>query len=317
MRRVLFITGATASGKTDISLEIAKAFSGEIISSDSMQIYRDMNIGTAKATVDERLAIPHHLVDFVAADESFSVEQYRSLAISAIDDICARGKLPIVVGGTGLYIDALLRGPISEAPESDPEYRDRMLASVKCDRDRHALWERLSEIDPVSAEKTHENNVRRVIRAIEIYEKTGKTKSWFDEQSRLTAPDIEPLVLWLDFHDREKLYARINARVDKMMESGLLDEVKSLMSRGYLSCNSTAGQAIGYKELVLYLKGECSLDEAVEEIKLSSRRYAKRQLTWFRHLDAKRVMMDRESGELRARCEIVSEISEIIKTNFS
>lgn len=317
MRRVLFITGATASGKTDISLEIAKKFSGEIISSDSMQIYRDMNIGTAKATAEERATVPHHLVDFVSAAESFSVEQYRSLAISAVDDICARGKLPIVVGGTGLYIDALLRGPMSEAPESDPEYRDRMLDSVKCDADRHALWERLLEIDPISAEKTHENNVRRVVRAIEIYEKTGKTKSWFDERSRLSAPDIEPLVLWIDFHDREKLYERINSRVNKMMKSGLLEEVKSLMSRGYLSEDSTAGQAIGYKELVLYLKGQCSLDEAIEEIKLSSRRYAKRQLTWFRHVDAQRVMMDREGGELRSRHEIISEISEIIETKFN
>lgn len=317
MRRVLFITGATASGKTDISLNLAKIFLGEIISSDSMQIYRGMDIGTAKASEKERASVPHHLLDVVSPGESFSVEQYRALATSAIEDISSRGKIPIVVGGTGLYIDALLRGPMSKAPESDPEYRARMLESIRCDGDRRALWERLKAVDPESAEKTHENNVRRVIRALEIFDKTGKTKTWFDEQSRERCPDIDPLVLWLDFNDRETLYARINQRVDNMMNDGLLDEVRGLISNGSLSVGSTAAQAIGYKELALYLMGECSLDDAVEEIKLSSRRYAKRQLTWFRHLTAERIMMDREDGTLRKKADVVKEAAEIVKNRFN
>lgn len=316
MRAVLFITGATASGKTDVSLSLAKAFSGEIISSDSMQVYRGMDIGTAKATESERREVRHHLLDVVSPDEDFSVEQYRAMALSAIDDIISRGKLPIVVGGTGLYIDALLRGPMSDAPKSDPEYRDRILASIKDDSDRHALWEKLNAIDPESAEKIHENNVRRVIRALEIYEATGKTKTWFDERSKESAADIFPLVVWLDYNDREILYKRINLRVDKMIEEGLISEIESLRAAGYLDADTTASQAIGYKEMIRHLDGKCSLSCACEEIKLSSRRYAKRQLTWFRHLDAERVLMDRQDGALRPKNEIISEITELIKNKF-
>jgi len=316
MMKVLFITGATATGKTDISIALAEELRGEIISSDSMQIYRGMDIGTAKASREVQLRVPHHLIDVCEPSDSFSVQQYRELAISAIEDISSRGLLPIVVGGTGLYIDALLRGPMSDAPGADPEYRDRLLSAIRTDEDRHALWERLRELDPESAEKTHENNVRRVIRALEIYEKTGKTKSFFDQRSRESSSDIDPLVVWLDMHSREELYRRIDLRVDKMMDEGLLSEVTALLRDGRLKPDTTASQAIGYKEIIGHLSGECSLSDAVEEIKLSSRRYAKRQLTWFRHLDAHHVYLDREAGEARARSEIIREIKEIINNKF-
>lgn len=308
MNKILVITGPTSSGKTSYSLELAKSFSGEIISADSMQIYRGMDIGTAKATEEERKLAPHHLIDIISPNDSFSVEQYRALALEKINEITARGNLPIIVGGTGLYIDSLFRGPMNVSPESDPEYREALLASVKTDADKHALWERLREIDPVSAEKIHENNVRRVARALEIYEKSGKPKSYFDELSQKERPQLSPLVIAFDFYDRENLYKRINKRVDKMIEDGLLSELQTLLDLGQLDKNSLAAQAIGYKELIAYIDGQCSFSEAVEEIKLSTRRYAKRQLTWFRHMERKTVYLDDESGSLRPSDEVKKEL---------
>ena len=309
MIRALAITGPTASGKTALSIKLAEKLSGEIISCDSMQIYRGMDIGTAKATPNERAAVRHHMLDLIDPSEDFSVESYRAGALAVAEDIVARGKTPIFVGGTGLYVDAIMRAPMCEVPESSREYREKMLAGIKSDADVDALWQRLNKIDPESAAAIHKNNLRRVIRAIEIYEMTGKTKSYFDKLSKSKSADFDVKIITLDVHNRESLYKRIDTRVDLMMKEGLLSEVKDLYESGKLRKGTTAAQAIGYKEIISYLDGESSLDDAVELIKLSSRRYAKRQLTWFRHEEgASRVYLDREDGEMRQINEIFSEI---------
>ena len=303
----LAITGPTASGKTALSIGLAKRLNAEIISCDSMQIYRGMDIGTAKATAEERAEVQHHLIDFLPPTESYSVEEYRASAISVARELTERGKTPLFVGGTGLYIDSVGRCNAQDAPESDPEYRDKILEELKTDEDITALWERLRTVDPESAEKIHKNNVRRVIRALEIYEKTGKPKSQLDRESLMGEREVFVGMLTLDFHNRELLYDRVDKRVDIMMEEGLLDEVKSLYSRGLLS-SGTAAAAIGYKELVEHLEGRCSLSEAVEAIKLASRRYAKRQLTWFRHeKDAAVIYADTTDGKMRDSEDILRE----------
>ena len=313
MIRCVAIAGPTASGKTALSVELARRFSGEIVGCDSMQIYTDMNIGTAKPTADERSGIPHHLVDFLPPDKSFSAEAYRELAGAAIADIASRGALPVIVGGTGLYLDTLLRAPTPEVPPASAEYRNRILSAIKSDADIEALWQRLHDCDPQSAEIIHKNNVKRVIRALEIYDSTGKPKSYWDALSKMGDGEYDILLFVLDFHRRETLYERIDKRVDIMMENGLLPEVEALYRRGYLRGEDTASGAIGYKELVEYLRGECELSSAVEKIKLSSRRYAKRQLTWFRHeCGAKTVYMDNPEGVMRDISEPISEISDAI-----
>ena len=308
MLKAIAITGPTASGKTAISLALAKSLSAEIISCDSMQIYKGMDIGTAKATPKEREEAPHHMIDFISPTEDYSAEEYRSAALKVAGEITARGALPLFVGGTGLYVDALMRAPMTAVPESSREYRDAAMEKIKDESDVIALWERLRSVDPESAEAIHRNNVRRVIRALEIYDKTGKTKSHFDKMSRLKSPDIEIGMITLDFHDRDTLYARVDSRVDEMIKEGLVDEVRRLYDSGLLIDGSTASQAIGYKEMLLYIKGESTLSEAVELIKLSTRRYAKRQLTWFRHeVGAYRLFVDREDGSLRSKDGLISE----------
>ncbi len=236
----LAITGPTASGKTALSIGLAKRLNAEIISCDSMQIYRGMDIGTAKATAEERAEVQHHLIDFLPPTESYSVEEYRASAISVARELTERGKTPLFVGGTGLYIDSVGRCNAQDAPESDPEYREKILADIKTDEDIIALWERLREVDPESAEKIHKNNVRRVIRALEIYDKTGKPKSQLDRESVMGEREVFVGMLTLDFHNRELLYDRVDKRVDIMMEEGLLDEVKSLLNNSkFSSSNST------------------------------------------------------------------------------
>ena len=259
----LAITGPTASGKTALSLGVAERLSAEIISCDSMQIYKEMDIGTAKATVAERALVPHHMIDFLSPTESYSVEEYRAGAIACAREITGRGKLPLFVGGTGLYIDSVGRCNAQDAPESDPEYRERILAELKSEEDVTALWERLREVDPESAEKIHKNNVRRVIRALEIYDKTGKPKSQLDRKSLIGEREVFVGMITIDFLDRELLYRRIDKRVDIMIEEGLLSEVESLYRRGLIS-SGTASAAIGYKEIIEYLDGRCSLEEAVK-----------------------------------------------------
>lgn len=309
MSFALAITGPTASGKTALSIALAQRLGCEIISLDSMQIYKEMDIGTAKATKEERSLVPHHMLDFLSPLESYSAEDYRADAMRAVRDIESRGRLPLFVGGTGLYMDTVIRGSELSSPPSSDELRERLLASATTDEEREALWQRLLAVDPASAEKTHKNNVRRVARALEIYELTGKTKTYFDEMSRASSADIRVGMITLDFHNRDNLYDRVDLRVDQMIDEGLLDEVVSLRSRGLLGKNTTAAQAIGYKELLSYLDGECTLREATDFLKMSTRRYAKRQLTWFRHnADAKRLYIDREDGTMKDKDELLSEL---------
>lgn len=320
MNFALAITGPTASGKTALSLALAEHLGCEIISIDSMQIYKEMDIGTAKATAEERARAPHHMIDFLSPKESYSAEDYRADAMRVISDIESRGRLPLFVGGTGLYMDTVMRGAQLASPPSSEEIKRKLLDSAVTDEEREALWQRLREIDPISAEKTHKNNVRRVVRALEIYELTGKTKTYFDELTRSAKPEVSVGMITLDFHNRDNLYSRVDLRVDQMMADGLLDEVKRLYLGGVLVKGTTAAQAIGYKEIISYLDGECTLDEAVELLKLSSRRYAKRQLTWFRHNEgAKRLYIDRENGEMKDKDELIAELyamaDELIKEN--
>ena len=311
MMHALAITGPTASGKTALGIALARELGGEIISCDSMQIYREMTIGTAKATDEERAAAPHHLIDFLPPNASYSADNYRADALRVAEDITSRGRLPIFVGGTGLYIDTVARGTADGVPPSDPERRERILASV--DGNPHALWERLLAVDPESAEKTHENNLKRVLRALEIYDATGKPKSYFDALTKESVSPVRIAMITLDFHDRELLYRRIDGRVDAMLEAGLLEEARGLYERGYLAEDTTAAQAIGYKELIPYLEGRTSLSEAVEELKLASRRYAKRQLTWFRRENAYRLYLDTEDGKMRDLGEILDELFAIAR----
>ena len=311
MMHALAITGPTASGKTALGIALARELGGEIISCDSMQIYREMTIGTAKATAEERAAAPHHLIDFLPPNASYSADNYRADALRVAEDIISRGRLPIFVGGTGLYIDTVARGTADGVPSSDPERRERILASV--DGDPHALWERLLAVDPESAEKTHENNLKRVLRALEIYDATGKPKSYFDALTKESVSPVRIAMITLDFHDRELLYRRIDGRVDAMLEAGLLEEARGLYERGYLAEDTTAAQAIGYKELIPYLEGRTSLSEAVDELKLASRRYAKRQLTWFRRENAYRLYLDTEDGKMRDLGEILDELFAIAR----
>ena len=309
MSFALALTGPTASGKTSLSLSLAERLGCEIISLDSMQIYKHMDIGTAKATIKERSIVPHHMIDFLSPSESYSAEDYRIDAMRAVEDIVSRQRLPLFVGGTGLYMDTVIRGAELSSPPSSEQLKERLLASATTDEEREKLWQRLLEVDPESAKKTHKNNVRRVVRALEIYELTGKTKTYFDELSKLASPDLKIGMITLDFHNRDNLYQRVDLRVDQMMDEGLVDEVKSLYESGILVKNTTAAQAIGYKEIILYLDGECTLDEAVELLKLSTRRYAKRQLTWFRHnKDARRLYIDREDGVMKEKDELLSEL---------
>lgn len=314
MIKALAIVGPTASGKTALSLSVAESLGCKIISCDSMQIYRGMDIGTAKATAEEQARAEHFLIDFLDPRESFSVESYRKMAMDAAREISSSGKTPLFVGGTGLYIDSVIRLENSGAPESNEEYRRRQMEIASREGGEDVLWNRLREVDPDSAEKIHKNNVKRVIRALEIYDATGQTKTWFDSQTKAPNPEISVKMITLDFHNRDLLYDRVNRRVDIMMEEGLLSEVEALYRADMLRPETTAAQAIGYKEIVDYLEGRCTLAEAVEEIKLSSRRYAKRQLTWFRHeKDALKLFVDTEDGKMKSGEDLLAEALELVK----
>lgn len=265
MDKIVAVVGPTASGKTALAIEIAKKCGGEIISCDSMQIYRKMNIGTAKPPQNERLDIPHHMIDIIEPNEEFSCMEYASQAHICIRDIIGRNKLPIFCGGTGLYLDSVLTHNKFVA------YPNKIEPSIDLNLDDP--YSELKKIDPESAEKIHPNNIKRVTRALEIYYLTGKTKTEWDNESR-TGNIYDPVIIGLDYKDRNILYDRINQRVDMMVAGGLFEEVKPLM--GILG--KTSGQAIGYKELIL----SGNTDTAIDQIKLNTRHYAKRQLTWFR-----------------------------------
>lgn len=273
---VLAVVGPTASGKTSLAIEIAKEYHGEVVSADSMQIYKEMQIATAKPTVDEMQGIPHHLLDFLAPDVSFSVAQYATLAHQTISEITARGHLPVMAGGTGLYIDAVLDDLIFAKIETDEQKRAELWAFVEA-HGANALHERLREIDPESAARIHENNVGRIVRAVEVYELTGITMSEHQRNSRPKESRYRSLKIGINYKDRAVLYDRVNRRVDLMMEQGLLEEAANVRNRA----RKTAVQAIGYKELEPYFLHQEPLDVCVERLKQETRRYAKRQITWF------------------------------------
>lgn len=275
--KVIVIVGPTASGKTSTSIEIAKKLNGEIISADSMQIYKEMNIGTATPSIEERDGVTHYLMDIVSPDELYNVTMYKKMAEEAIEEILAKGKLPIIVGGTGLYLSTLINGIEFSEVKEDTEYRNEMQALAES-KGPNYLHDMLREVDPVAADNIDMNNVRRVIRALEIYKVTGKTKTQLDEES-VKETKYDYMVYGIET-PREKLYERINLRVDKMLEEGLIEEVKSLLEKYELS--KTALQGLGYKEVKAYLEEQTTYDEMVETLKMETRRYAKRQLTWFR-----------------------------------
>ena len=281
--RILCVVGCTASGKTSLAVELALQMGGEIVSCDSMQIYKGMNIGTATPDEAERRGVPHHLMDFVDPTDprGYSCADYVTDARAAVEDILERGKLPILCGGTGLYLDAFLRGGSFEVTDSDPALRAELcvLAEREGNEALHAI---LRDLDPASAEAIHPNNVKRVARAIEICKTTGRRKSDLDRESREPDCPFDATVIGLQYHDRRLLYDRIDRRVDLMMEQGLIEETRRLREAGVFAICQTAAQAIGYKELFPYLDGTASLESCVEILKMATRRYAKRQLTWFR-----------------------------------
>lgn len=277
--KVIVIGGPTASGKTSLSIELAKKINGEIISSDSMQIYKDMTIGTAKPTVEEMDGIPHHLIDFVSPDERYSVADFKRDAESAIEEILSKKKIPIVVGGTGLYIDSLVYGIEYPDIELDEEYRKKLMQEADTEEGLINLYNRAKEIDPEAVQKISSNDKKRITRILEVYNATGKTKTELEKISRMNGVKYDYKVFAINM-DREKLYERINLRVDIMLEQGLIDEVKKLVEK--YSNFPTAMQGLGYKEVVEFLNKEISEEEMIDKIKQESRRYAKRQLTWFR-----------------------------------
>lgn len=278
-KKIIVIAGPTASGKTSLAVETAQHFGAEIIGADSMQVYKYMNIGTAKPTLEEMSGICHHMIDIIAPDENFSVYDYTERARKIIKDCFSRNKNVIVAGGTGLYIDHLIYNIQLSKESGDKTIRENL--EKRADAEGiEKLYEELKSIDPASCEKIHINNIKRVIRALEVYYSTGKTMSEQNEISRSEESEFETLVM-LPFHEREVLYERINKRVDAMIEDGLEDEVCKIMDMGY-DKNLNSMQAIGYKEMIEYLEDKSTLDDAVSKIKQNSRHYAKRQMTWFK-----------------------------------
>ena len=275
---VYVIGGPTASGKSKLAVELAKKVNGEIISADSMQIYKEMNIGTAKVNKEEMQGVQHYLVDFVSPDERYSVSNFKKDAEKSIEEILEKGKTPIVVGGTGLYIDSLIYGIEFQNEEVDLEYREK-LNKIADEKGLESLYKKAQEIDPEAMKKISINDRKRIIRVLEIYHKTGKTKTEQELQSRKNEVKYEYKVFAITM-DREKLYERIEKRVDFMIEQGLIEEVKQILEKYHTF--PTAMQGLGYKEVVEYLKGSCTKEEMIEKIKKETRHYAKRQLTWFR-----------------------------------
>ena len=302
--KVFVVAGPTATGKTALGIALARRWGGEIVSADSMQVYRRMDIGTAKATAEEQAAAPHHMIDVAEPWEDYSAARYVQEAAAVCDALLAAGKTPVIVGGTGLYIDSLLSGRDFAARQ---EGDDALRRQLNADYDRlggQALWEQLRAVDPERAAKLHPADRRRIVRAIEVYRLTGKTITAHDEETRALPPRYRARKVILSFADRADLYARIDARVDKMVAQGLFDEVAGLLEAG-LPADCTAMQAIGYKEAVLALQDRISREEAAALIKQNSRRYAKRQLTWFgRDPEALWIRWDREPDPERALAEI-------------
>lgn len=297
MKPLIILTGPTAVGKTELSIALAKSIGGEIISADSMQVYKYMNIGTAKIRSEEMDGVPHHLIDILEPDVAFNVAMFKDLAKSAVEDIYSRGRIPILVGGTGFYIQALLYDIDFSEEDSNTSIRKELetLAEIK---GAAFLHEKLREVDPESAEQIHANNVKRVIRALEYYQLHGEKISTHNETERHKESPYDFLYFVLT-HDRQVLYERIEKRIDQMIDHGLISEVDNLLKKGYDS-SLVSMQGLGYKELIPYLQKKCTLDEAIYVLKRDTRHFAKRQLTWFRRernvrwLDKSLVSSDEE-----------------------
>jgi len=300
-KKIVVICGPTASGKTGLSLLLAEKFNGEIISADSMQVYRNLDIGTAKATSAEQAVAPHHLIDILDPDQPYNVQQFVEMAGKAIDEISSRGKLPVIVGGTGLYIESLING-IQFSDQPDNSAIKALLQQELTENGKEYMYNILKEIDPEYAETVHPNNTVRVLRAIEIYRLTGLNMTWQLKHSKPAEKPYDALLLGLNFTDREKLYDNINRRVDIMMQQGVLDEAEYVYKNRNIF--KTSVSAIGYKEFFPYLSGESTLEQCVEKLKQASRNYAKRQLTWFNRMkNIKWLFIDKEDYKTSA-CEI-------------
>lgn len=277
--KILVIVGPTASGKTRMAVELAQRHNGEVISADSMQIYRTMDIGTAKPTKEEMGGVPHHMIDVADPEEDFSVARYVEMAARCVDDVLARGKLPIVAGGTGLYIDSLLSGRTFASFSPDSALRGELEREL-AEKGGQAMLEALAQVDPEAAQRLHPNDHKRIVRALEVYRSTGKTITQHNRETQAIPPRYNALTIGLAFQDRQAMWRRIDQRVDEMVAAGLEDEVRRLLTSG-ISPKCTAMQAIGYKEFTQALSGEMTWQEATDVVKLRSRQYAKRQLTWF------------------------------------
>ena len=298
---VIVIAGPTASGKSNLAIELAKKIDGQIISADSMQIYKDMNIGTAKVTKEEMQGILHYMIDFVSPEQRYSVSDYKEQAEKYIEDIIGLGKTPIICGGTGLYINSLIYGIEFSKEEIDEEYRNKLNNIAKCEG-LDKLYEEALKIDPEAMKKISKNDQKRIIRVLEIYHKTGKTKTQQDMESRQNEVKYNYKVFCIDW-DRQLLYERINQRVEKMVEQGLIQEVKNILQK--YNKFPTAMQGLGYKEIVEYINGNLTKQEAIEKIQMETRRYAKRQLTWFRK--------NKEIYWLNGQSEVLDNIDIILK----
>ena len=279
MNRIICIAGPTASGKTALAVALARELDGEVVSCDSMQVYRGMDIGTAKPTVEERAGIPHHMIDVADPAEDFSVSRYCAMAAPIVDDILTRGKTAVIAGGTGLYMDALIRGN-DFAPFPSTGRREALERQADAEG-MEPLLRRLREIDPETADRLSPADRKRILRALEVYLETGETITEHNRKTQMQPPRYRPLWLGLDFEDRAVLYRRIDLRVEQMLRLGLLDEIRSLLRQGVPE-KCTAMQAIGYKEFLDALDGRCTVAQAAAQVQQFSRRYAKRQLTWFR-----------------------------------
>ena len=309
MNKIICIAGPTASGKTALAVELAKELDGEVVSCDSMQVYRRMDIGTAKPTPEEMQGIRHHMIDVAEPDEDFSVSRYCSLAAPIVDDIVARGKTAIIAGGTGLYMDSLIQGN-DFAPFPSTGVREQLDAEADL-LGIQVLYDRLTAIDPDAAGKLHLSDRKRIIRALEVYLETGETITEHNRKTQLIPPRYTPIWLGLDFENRAELYGRIDARVRMMLEAGLVEEIRSLLSSG-IPEKCTAMQAIGYKEFVAALEGQCTIEEAADQVRQSSRRYAKRQLTWFRR-NRRMHWLTRHPGQEAA--EILAAARQVLREN--
>ena len=303
---LIAVIGPTASGKTGLAVEIAKKFGGEVVSADSMQIYSELTVGTAKPTEKEMEGVPHHLIGHKSIDEEYSVVDYVEEAKNVITDIFNRGKLPVLCGGTGLYVDSLLSNTEFSEIKSDPDVRKKLYDFAE-ENGNEALFEKLKEIDPESAAKTHANNLIRVVRAMEVYEVTGKTMSEHQKDSHPIPSIYDVCYIGTNFADRDKLYARIEQRIDEMLEEGVEEEARFLFEH---NGTCTAAQAIGYKEFYPYFRGKMSREEAILVLKKETRHYAKRQITWFRRNDKINWLFRDEFSEKKDLSEAAFEIIE-------